>query len=978
MDDLLYDEEVKGESLVSSQEGDQESMGDVEALLRREKSKMTSSQKRAMEESGKDYGDHLKEKKLEEEENEINYEEESFEEVKVSSPSLSQRVQSAKLGSSVRFAAVDENDSPRPKSSPAGRTRDAKHVDDKLPSTVHSPIGKAGPKRMFSPVGKEGSIEPTGSDALYTPPRSMSAPSTRALPYATPGYTGSPVKSAGRRRLEQVLGSIHAMKTKGRYTTGEMQTFKNALPTGQVTQHQRWTYKEDGVKVEATPPLSMQLQHHSVSDYRAFRPTSGNKRLMPAKQRDTSQFLLPGQKKKEELLFYDGKKLRHTMHDCMAKAMTRVEKCNNEWEEKVAKANFVQQGRLQKIHKAEMKELVAYFQGYKPSEFMSNLLDEDRCPRHVHGKHFTVTAEDKEYVNRQLAAQAQHNENRMHVLRTHLKNRHADELRAIKENTRAPLELLSRIRHTQEEVLEETAKKVLNKIVHAEKIIKTIDDSGDPTVLLRAQKAEEYCMTSARSGIKRMAVIADGIESVFEEALLDYIDGERALELVRGGGMDVNAAFSGTGKAKSDLIRPHSSSYTPQVFDRKINGYRYRSRSPPRGSPQKDIETKEWLSRPKPLSARKGKLQKSRHDVLINQARIPFSSKQYGKGREGRVQAEIPRLWTSTRFAREQEERRPNTAPAGAPDGGGLDDGTPRDPRNAGDTENRAKSGARGSPAGGGKRRPKTAGNMRTTNESVPVAEGKWDPSTGHLEGALAESFDNGPDDDASLGIMQDPGDDMSIADSIGEGDFMALSGEDLEKAKLDKRRNLATAHELAVMERKGRAKRQRDRQAKKLAPKQRLPDNPTDELCAECDKFFSGKSKCAYLVSHRHCSIAYASRMEYFVEIFRELTSFINTHYTSCVQLFYLNDSLYHSCNRHQPRLTREVPREANGGAQAALGEAGRVSQRGSPAAHARGTPESHEAIQYEPQQVSNEGLLLLEVRAREFQKDFAQIQAL
>ena len=249
------------------------------------------------------------------------------------------------------------------------------------------------------------------------------------------------------------------------------------------------------------------------------------------------------------------------------------------------------------------------------------------------------------------------------------------------------------------------------------------------------------------------------------------------------------------------MIRPHSSTYTPQVFERKINGYKYRSRSPPRGSPQKDIETKERLSRPMPMSARKGKLQKSRNDVLINQARLPFSSKQYGKGREEGAGGDSATV-DYTRFVKAQEEMRPNTAPPGAQDGGELFGTSPTDAGVTDGTATEAKSGTKGFPKRD-KRRPKTAGSVRISNDSdLPMVEGKWDPSTGHLEGGLAEAFEDGPDDDASLGIMQDPGDEMSIADSIGEGDIIALEGEDLEKAKQEKRRNLATSRELEVIAR--------------------------------------------------------------------------------------------------------------------------------------------------------------------------------
>ena len=58
-------------------------------------------------------------------------------------------------------------------------------------------------------------------------------------------------------------------------------------------------------------------------------------------------------------------------------------------------------------------------------------------------------------------------------------------------------------------------------------------------------------------------------------------------------------------------------------------------------------------------------------------------------------------------------------------------------------------------------------------------------------------------------------------------------------------------------MERKAKEKNERDRLAKKLAPKQRVPDNPTDELCAECDKFFGGKSKFPLALTSSACDLS-------------------------------------------------------------------------------------------------------------------------
>ena len=846
MDEILYDDDPHLQESLAEQGSEELSIGNLEKMLEKGKTQLSAESKRDMDKSRRSTEDEIEEEyararqaKQDEIDEDAKYEE-SFEEMKTASPasasSSTKRVQSAKL-EGLRFTALEEKsrEDRRPKSSPAGKT--SQKGTDKLPAATNLPDKKAEPKKIFSPVGspgaKDGLSESKGSP-LFTPQRPNTAPDSRrggTFTFATPGYDPTPGKTLGRQRLEQVLEDIYARKRDGKYQTGEMRIFKNVLSTGQITVHQRWKYQGDGLKVEATPPFAMELQHHNVSDYRAFRPTSANKRLMPSRDRSTEQFLLPGQKKKEELYFYDGKKLRNTMHDSMSKAMTMVEKCYNEWEEKISRANYSQQKRLHDMHKTEMDELIESFDTWTPSELMVNLKDEDKFPRHEKGKHIMVSDEHKEYVNKQLAIQKQHNENRMHVLRTHVKNRHRAEITTIRENTRAPLELLTRTRYTQEDVLVETSKKVINKIVHAEKIIKTIKNAVDPTILLRAQKAEEECMTLARIGIKSMQEVAANIESVFEEALSDYINGELAIKAAQAAqgplDVDVNAAFSGTGKSKSDTIRPRSSTYTPQHFERRINGYKYRSRSPPRGSPQKDTETSDRLTRPKPLSARTGKLLKSRHDVLIEQAKIPYAKKQYGKGRDGMKQMEMPRLWTSTRFAREQEAKRPNTAPNPSGDSMGLAGTTPRE---EGEGKARLNSGSPGKSKN--KHRPKTAANVRDGRDDKRQTEGKWDPSTMHID------IDKDLDDDASLGIMHDPGDDTSIVDSIGEGSF------DLEKAKLEKRRNLATAHELAVMDRKAKEAKERERRKKKLTPKIRVPPNPTDELCAECDIFFGGKSK--------------------------------------------------------------------------------------------------------------------------------------
>ena len=143
----------------------------------------------------------------------------------------------------------------------------------------------------------------------------------------------------------------------------------------------------------------------------------------------------------------------------------------------------------------------------------------------------------------------------------------------------------------------------------------------------------------------------------------------------------------------------------------------------------------------------------------------------------------MPRLWTSTRFARKRNDLIRLLQVLSA-DATGLDGVSPRDAR---DEDERGEAKETGKKK---KRRPMTAAVVRADGESKSgndMAGARWDPSTGHLEGGLA--FDDGRDDDSSLGIMQDLGDDASIADSIGEGGVFegAMSGEDLEKAKLEK-----------------------------------------------------------------------------------------------------------------------------------------------------------------------------------------------
>ena len=105
MDDLLYDEVE--DSLIQDSVEDDEQMGDIDALLQSEKSKMTTSQKRTMDSSVKEHSGHWRRREIiEEDESEmilnyveeltakketsgelsINYEEESFEEMKTASP----------------------------------------------------------------------------------------------------------------------------------------------------------------------------------------------------------------------------------------------------------------------------------------------------------------------------------------------------------------------------------------------------------------------------------------------------------------------------------------------------------------------------------------------------------------------------------------------------------------------------------------------------------------------------------------------------------------------------------------------------------------------------------------------------------------------------------------------------------------------------------------------------------------------------
>ena len=371
-------------------------------------------------------------------------------------------------------------------------------------------------------------------------------------------------------------------------------------------------------------------------------------------------------------------------------------------------------------------------------------------------------------------------------------------------------------------------------------------------------------MKFSRKGIRLMEEISDNIDKVFEDALQDYISGDTALKSASlpGSSLDPkpDGTFRGTGSSKSDSIRPHSGTYTPLVHDRTVNGYRYRSRSPPRGSYERDVETERRLSRPRVLSARKGKLQKGYQDFLNEQHAQPYSAKQYGKGRKEEVS--LPALWTTARYRREAtrmqetfEEERPVTAPAGAL----FDTGTV----GLGETEPDDSSSAGGDQRAN--QRPKTAATTTTSGEETKrdkqqkhrkpkkdkdggvIAPTKaWDPST---MGAGEMSAIGDMDDDASLGIAHDLDEEMSLADSIGEpgGLPQQLADEALEQAKRKKRMSLMTSREKEALLKREDARKLRERIAKRRAERVRVPPNPTDELCAECDDWFSGKSKYSF-----------------------------------------------------------------------------------------------------------------------------------
>jgi hypothetical protein len=886
MDDYLFDDDgmsKQGSVSIKSDDGIDDDLANMNAMLQQglqnkspefqaavAKSKKaglaTEAAKMAEKKSGSVASDEV-------------YEEEGFEEM-----SPSPVVQSAKAEgprSSVNFsgAAEETKDSQqhsqhqkqRPKSSPAK----SKNSSSSSSSSSSNSYSNGSSQRAQSAGGsstklppamaesKGGSNSPPGSPAAGSKdawedregegegskgsPGRRNRPSTAGdvFKYSTPGYSIHS-KTHGRKVLEGVLADIYERKAAG--PKGKMKVYESALPTGQVVRHQRWKYDDDGVKIGSTAPVAMSMSHHDVHDYRTFRPTSANKRLMPSRPRTSEEYLLPGQRRSTDSVTnaFDGTKLRKFLHNTMAAAMTKVEVSFQEWEIRITDANTRQVDRLRAIHKEEMQGLIDGFDSYRPSETMVRLMVAEKFPAFKKGKKVIITQEQIDYVQKHLYVQSEHNEARMHVLRTKVKNRQRDEVIRVKANTRAPGELLDRTRQAQEETLRAVESKITSKIIHASKIIESVNASIDPTVLLRAQRAAEHCLKFARKGIMQMQETCDRIDDVFEEACKDYMIGDHALReaALPGSSLDpnVDGTFKGTGTAKKDTIRPHSGSFTPQVYDRNINGYRYRSRSPPRGAFEKDIETKQRLTRPKVLSARRGKLQRGYQDFLIEQQKQPYSSKQYGKGR-GDEDVELPGLWTTARFKRETarmretlEDDRPTTAPAGGmfDTAGtlGLDGTTP-------------PLGAEGE-GRGEKVRPKTAipfspdtekkGGKSKSNTTANAAS--WDPSTMHVEVAM--------DDDASLGIAHDMDDEASLADSIGEGGSgvapLQLKDEELEEAKRQKRLSMMTNKEVLAHAKREADKKLMEKRAKKFAPKQRIPPNPTDELCAECDEFFDGK----------------------------------------------------------------------------------------------------------------------------------------
>ena len=582
-----------------------------------------------------------------------------------------------------------------------------------------------------------------------------------------------------------------------------------------------------------------------VKDYRSFRPTSPDRRMHPTQERG-EPFLLPGQKPAEQEVAVNAKVFTDALAKLHKDITHKIDANDSKWHHRLQTLLDGKVKQLGKVHREEMNALVEDFDKYADNRLFADTAkgaEERKNTRY--NAHIRATLEQEDYVEKHLHAQRQHNSTRCAVLTSLVRNRQVDERAVLKDSMRTPLELLKRVTDSQVDVLGTASSKVKRALLHIERLADKTKASIDPKVRLRTQRSEQHQLVVVRTAIQTLNDLCENIDHLYDRAFLDYDPDAFAREaendfensprrLQRSvsaigramispnspgkgsksnsrpnspGAQDSNANWAaeidvGTrpsdkkiGSLKPHKFRAHNETMRESHY-RNINGYKYRTRSPPRGAVKKEITMPEE-KRPSSSSYLRGHVPRGQNDILNRKNNIPYSVRQLCKGREGKEAAVLPALQTTMRLL-SWEQQRPSTAPAGmggtAPLGDAHEFVDAKSIKKvvhlpAAATEQRPQTAAAASQVqqkhhkkSSGRGRPKSSTDAANVGES-PLFRVTDEAGQAH-QGWDGTAYVEEEDDDASVGIMQDD-----------ELDELALENMDADDREIRSVKVLGSSH---------------------------------------------------------------------------------------------------------------------------------------------------------------------------------------
>ena len=619
-----------------------------------------------------------------------------------------------------------------------------------------------------------------------------------------------------RERLEKVLENLHSGNKKStikRYRT----TDKNQKET------EHFVVLPEGTKYRPSSAYGFKILHHQnkakdsdaakatenkwkavavpVADYREFRATSAD-RKMRQNDNPSTQFLLPGQKPVEDEHVFSSKRFLQTEEQLRRSITKKLEETDSVWNRRLHALLEQKVDALRILHKQEMNKLYAEFNSFKDNELFADTARDETLRRDTrYNAHILPTAEQAEYVDKHIAAQRQHNNTRCAVLTSLVRNRQHDEVEALKDTMRAPLELLKRTTDAQHEALDTATAKVKRALLHVERLVHKTSESIDPKVRLRTQRVQEQQLVIVRTAIQTLEMLLKNIDSLYDKTFMDFdptaLVRQQESEMgastqILHSNVDTKAVRTSPPTSPKSQNRPGSPQRQESVqssilaladmgikkpdsvktelhqdgssLNRTINGYRYRTRSPPRGAIAKGVEIPDETRRPASASYLRGAMTRGANEIFNAKNHVPYSERQFRKGREGKAAAVLPGLLTTQRLLSWADvPTRPSTAPGSM----GIEESPSRRESERDEPilpspaqrPHTAKSAGSEQKVINKIKRPKSSAASTETRSPLWVipatgadeAQG-WDPTAFPTPGHADED-----DDDASVGIVQDP-----------------------------------------------------------------------------------------------------------------------------------------------------------------------------------------------------------------------------